>query len=575
MFASLNASSPRIAQSFDDTCQLYTHQQSAIHAMQCLEASQAQPIHISNSTQMQTHVGILADKPGSGKSYTMLAHIMLQPVISTCIYKPAKNIYLEYMKFSIIDSVYNNVLKTNLIIVPRCVHAQWISYCRKHCPHMNVFHVSRFTSTTAQDILQNNYDIVILHENQYKTFITDVDILHENVKFQRVIIDEVDTISISGFVMPHTNFVWMITASPDRVFDGDMQSAGIKRMSHGLGVVCSGINIVVRNDDQFIDESLLLPQYNETVHRVHCHFSAVKNLLPGPVVSALNAGDVHGAITLAGCSTASSDDGVIAAINARIDVKLELLKKSIETASEESISIINRRIRDLEQEKINVIERVTYCDCCPISMDEITNKAIVPCCKRSFEFSNLARALCRSSTCPLCRTPITMDQVIVKPQDNMPDTTTISKTKFSVLVDSLKSIFAADKQARILLCSLYNMEHYSLLLKNNNIKFASLQGTSEQIRKTVERFERGDTNVLLLDARHFGTGVNLQCASHIITVHAMCKNTYRQLVGRAQRPGRSGPLNVINILYHDENIDFPNGSNEAAGVSYNTTNHSV
>ena len=53
--------------------------------------------------------------------------------------------------------------------------------------------------------------------------------------------------------------------------------------------------------------------------------------------------------------------------------------------------------------------------------------------------------------------------------------------------------------------------------------------------------------VLMLNASNFGAGHNIECATHVITLHSMTAAMDHQVVGRAQRWGRTAPLQVIDI----------------------------
>ena len=63
----------------------------------------------------------------------------------------------------------------------------------------------------------------------------------------------------------------------------------------------------------------------------------------------------------------------------------------------------------------------------------------------------------------------------------------------------------------------------------------------------------------MLNAQFFGAGMNLQMATDIIMYHRFTKEMEEQIIGRAQRLGRSinEPLNVYYLLHDNEsnNID--------------------
>jgi SNF2 family DNA or RNA helicase len=50
-------------------------------------------------------------------------------------------------------------------------------------------------------------------------------------------------------------------------------------------------------------------------------------------------------------------------------------------------------------------------------------------------------------------------------------------------------------------------------------------------------------------------GLNLECATDILIYHTLNQELERQVIGRAQRPGRSSPLN-IHLLCHDNEMNI-------------------
>ena len=69
----------------------------------------------------------------------------------------------------------------------------------------------------------------------------------------------------------------------------------------------------------------------------------------------------------------------------------------------------------------------------------------------------------------------------------------------------------------------------------------------------ISKFTSGDINVLLLNSKNFGAGLNLQITDEIIIYHRMSTDLENQVIGRAQRMGRENPL-VINYLCYETEI---------------------
>ena len=69
---------------------------------------------------------------------------------------------------------------------------------------------------------------------------------------------------------------------------------------------------------------------------------------------------------------------------------------------------------------------------------------------------------------------------------------------------------------------------------------------------TLNGFKTGVNNVLMLNSTHKGSGLEISSATDIIITHAMDSELEKQVIGRAQRLGRTDPLNVHYILYSNE-----------------------
>jgi len=87
-----------------------------------------------------------------------------------------------------------------------------------------------------------------------------------------------------------------------------------------------------------------------------------------------------------------------------------------------------------------------------------------------------------------------------------------------------------------------------------------LMGNGNVINSTIEKFKNGEIRVLILNAQHYGSGLNLQMATDIVIYHEMNKELETQVIGRSQRMGRTQPLNVYYLLYDSERSNCTNPS---------------
>lgn len=96
------------------------------------------------------------------------------------------------------------------------------------------------------------------------------------------------------------------------------------------------------------------------------------------------------------------------------------------------------------------------------------------------------------------------------------------------------------------------------LLKKDNIEYIEID--TAEINYISERIEKFKTdkkfNILMADSIVNGAGLNLEFTDTIIMMHKMSTSLEKQLIARAQRPGRKNQLKIYR-LYHlnEEKID--------------------
>jgi SNF2 family DNA or RNA helicase len=91
------------------------------------------------------------------------------------------------------------------------------------------------------------------------------------------------------------------------------------------------------------------------------------------------------------------------------------------------------------------------------------------------------------------------------------------------------------------------------MLRRTGTQYVELDGGNVHDLDAAQlAFTSGSAPVLLVNSAFYGAGMNLQCASDVVFMHHMSDATEKQVVGRAQRPGRIGQLRVWQLLYTNE-----------------------
>ena len=114
-------------------------------------------------------------------------------------------------------------------------------------------------------------------------------------------------------------------------------------------------------------------------------------------------------------------------------------------------------------------------------------------------------------------------------------------------------------QCKVIICSSYIriFNDIKYLLNNYNIKYKELDdGNIYSINKSINEYNYGNINVLLLNSNLFGCGLNLQCTTDIVFLHKTDIELEKQIIGRAQRIGRKDNLNIWYLMHQNENIMY-------------------
>ena len=89
-------------------------------------------------------------------------------------------------------------------------------------------------------------------------------------------------------------------------------------------------------------------------------------------------------------------------------------------------------------------------------------------------------------------------------------------------------------------------------LKGTDYSFDNLKGTTSSIANKVKKFKNDEIDILLLNSNYFGSGLNLENTTDMFIFHKMSESMEKQVIGRAQRPGRKEPLRVYKLCYDNE-----------------------
>ena len=358
--------------------------------------------------------------------------------------------------------------------------------------------------------------------------------------------------------------------------------------------------IYLINRPEYIEASMTLPELKTilVISKDNANIQVLQGVVSHDVLQMLNAGDITGVITKLDVAV-GDESNVIEMVTRKYQDDLKVKEYELRVAIEnpkynpknESISIINKReaIKDLKRKIACIEERVKEVENCPICYDDFTNPAITPCCSNKFCLNCIAAALGSKSVCPMCKSELVMKNLLVisdktkaeissereekekkkkqtaahQVKTNTYDTRLedlrIGAAEFSKY-ENMDKIFTLNKDNQVKKYLIFTEYESTLnskltsILDKHGLTYSRIRGTGASITNMVETYRKSDDtiNVLLINSKYFGSGLNLENTSDIIILHKMQADIEMQVIGRAHRYGRQDSLRVWKLYYQNE-----------------------
>lgn len=588
--------------------ELMNHQKTMVHKMMEVENTgiikvkdyaMKQYTNMINITgtdaEIHTNIGILGDKVGAGKTLMVITLLTInKKMISKDIELGGTQFYSLKLKPS------SSLVKSNLIIVPHKLLPQWKEAFAKYSPGLKVLSIGFNKEIDAlrkvkKEIKKNwrneeyeienetlieeklaGVDVVLIGETMYKRFYK----ICENVRFNRILIDEADTIKLPRDMNCQFNFLWLITGTPSGLFYTSKSFLGKIFKDDNLNL---NSNFVIKNDDKFIEQSIVLPHPKR--FKIKCitprELEIIKDLIPPSILQMINAGNSDQAIRTLNCNV-DTNENILQVITKNLQdsiankkIELEAEKKkhypiNLQKEHEQKIKFIENQIEKLIAKYEDIKKKIYQLNDtnCPVCMGEFTNPVIVNCCKNMFCFDCLAVSMgeLKNNKCPYCTQKITQSDIHIFQNENIKSTNTTScsnssnkydeKDKLDVLLDLVQK--KPDGSFMVFAGFQETFNKIEVELKKQNIPYHILKGQASTVKKFVDDFREKKVRILMLNAQFFGAGMNLQMATDIVMYHRFTKEMEEQIIGRAQRLGRdiNSPLNVYYLLHDNESSNI-------------------
>lgn len=556
--------------------ELLSHQKASIYKMERLERER---VVENRNTKNSTMVGILGDKVGSGKTLTMVSYLSraksnYEPDIinnNNIVIKKTERIvnkifeqvdlnneYFTKMK-KFIKSFY--FLDINLIVVSPLTLRHWEKELSSSS-NLKCLYIYREIDITMYD---ETYDVIVIVHNRYNSFINYISMLYKDyidrtsncgqLFIRRLILDEI--IYFPNMLKIEANFFWIITPRYNicNIYtESQMMRCFLKRLLASINIS----SIVIRNTIEQYNYSYQLPAVNELYYECFSLFSNLNSqFFSEEVRKMIAADDLQSAIDHLGGHLIENNNLQTIILQKETDILTryeEKIKYYSELDDETKIEYYNKKYEQKVNNINNLKSRIdNLSNECPVCMETIEDvKIVVGCCTNVFCENCILEILKSSSKCALCRKFLNPSNMIYsKVNTKVCNNKGVKKkTKIRQLLEIIQS----NLNKKYVVFSEYNNTFdiiYEEMIKNN-ISATEIKGTVDRINKILHQFQNGFVNVLLLNSRNDGSGINLQDCTDIIIYHKMEKSLEEQIIGRAYRIGRTSELNIHRLLHSDE-----------------------
>jgi SNF2 family DNA or RNA helicase len=248
--------------------------------------------------------------------------------------------------------------------------------------------------------------------------------------------------------------------------------------------------------------------------------------------------------------------------NKKVELECEKKKKFKEGTKskfeqDDKIKKLDKCIQRLETRYGSIKDKIYNLNdqYCPVCMDEFNNPTLVNCCQNVYCFECITLASSKNGQCPYCRKKIYKEDLHVISSKSIKKNDQIEKKeKLDVLIE----LILDSPEGKFLVFANFpqTFEKIKTAFKEKNISYKILKGTTGLVQNTIEDFKNGKFKVIMLNAKFFGAGMNLQMATHIVIYHRFDSDTEEQVIGRAQRLGRTESLNVFYLIHDNETSAF-------------------
>ena len=529
---------------------LKPHQLTALYYMKEIERTNEIKFNSNNNINyiLQTNIGILGDDVGYGKTLTALSILE-----HNNIKKDNQEFLLHTDNTLLIRKEKIDYLDLNIIVIPHNIYFQWKNTINKYTSYdFNFINKKKDIELFKNQIKKN----LLISSTMFNYFIGQTKIKC----IKRLIIDEGDTINIPNMREIKSYFVWFLSGTSVYTrFKYPSNYGFIRNKFYNINYNVFNL-LIVKNHINYIKQSFHMEDY--LVKSYKCiptyNLNGLNNILSKSILEMINANNYLGALELLGGKSESEDD-IVKLVSLDINRKLNNKKNKLlyiksleinELEKKEKLLKIDEEINSYEIQLEGIKDRILNIDnkICPICMDTYKEPITLEC---THVFCSICFFECincgKIPKCPTCRKCINLENIIKVSNNNLKNNNNNILSKNETIIKILNE---NRNKKFIIFSNWYNS--FNLLLDkldNEKISYSFLKGTNYTIANKINKFNEGNINLLFLNSKYSGTGIDLSKADNIILYHRLNKEVEKQVIGRAYRIGRETSL-IVHQLYN-------------------------
>lgn len=491
------------------------------------------------------------------------------------------------------DVFTKNKINTNLIIISHNLFNQWKSEIN------NLTYLKCLCITSKKDInnlkIDNlcNYDIILCNSNKLK----DLYKLTYNYSWSRIFIDEADIINIPNFPRLESNFLWLITTTYKRLLkpknNGYIKDIFYSSYKTGINNILDSITI--QCDENYINK-----------YKTHFEPTVDKYILKTPLLNKflylLNNKYINNDINLSNFTNIyyyfskknycffidkyknflrnyfNYKPNVINIITMEIIIYLKnelnyfidcgkhkkkkyykyykyykILKLIINTYQNNNICFYCNKKNNL------YIKEDLCCNDCNISLYYlcITEKIfkLTDLDKYKKQIINIGLQIFKINN--IFFDNVSDDKLksidnYIKNDISIEDIEFNYNNKINKLTDLLNEDIQNGKKSLVFANDYFIFDKLQDLFDIKKYKYRVLKGNHNIIKNIIKKYSNNEINILLLNTKYSGSGLNLQMSDNIYILNKLDDSTELQVVGRVNRYGKNNNFKVKYILYEEE-----------------------